>query len=339
MARTIRSKRFCSSDRHRDRISELPDDLLVQILVLLPIVEAVRTCVLSHRWRHVWTRLPRLDFDDDEDAPDVLSFPELIAAAIVNYAADVHLPDVSVSLSYRYEFSEAVSIAASAFLAADRVLSTFDLFLFHDEEDELAVLQAPPLYMPCFPLVKELSFTFSGVNLWMPYIGTFYHLTKMYIFGVRFTEEGYGLHDAVSWRCPCLQNLELHMIKGLEKVFLISQSLTSLRLSSLVDLERLLVVGANLRDMQVTRSFVHASEPTFMLLDVPKLEQLHWADRCPDEIQRWLLPNQLSKLTVVEISFARARFTRILQIFKSIQTLSLEFYIAPVSIIDCTFFR
>jgi hypothetical protein len=32
-----------------DRLSTLPDDLLLQILVLLPLIQAVRTCVLSRR--------------------------------------------------------------------------------------------------------------------------------------------------------------------------------------------------------------------------------------------------------------------------------------------------
>ncbi|VFQ81233.1 unnamed protein product [Cuscuta campestris] len=47
----------------RDRISELPDDVLDHILGLLPIHEAAGTAVLSTVWRDVWLSLSHLNFD------------------------------------------------------------------------------------------------------------------------------------------------------------------------------------------------------------------------------------------------------------------------------------
>ncbi|KAL2467711.1 F-box/LRR-repeat protein-like [Forsythia ovata] len=46
-----------------DRISILPDVLLHQILLLIDLKQAVQTCVLSKRWRHLWATLAILDFD------------------------------------------------------------------------------------------------------------------------------------------------------------------------------------------------------------------------------------------------------------------------------------
>ncbi|KAJ3702312.1 hypothetical protein LUZ61_006017 [Rhynchospora tenuis] len=41
-----------------DRISALPEKTKVSILSRLPITDAVRSSVLSHSWRHLWTLLP-----------------------------------------------------------------------------------------------------------------------------------------------------------------------------------------------------------------------------------------------------------------------------------------
>ncbi|ESQ45701.1 hypothetical protein EUTSA_v10011153mg, partial [Eutrema salsugineum] len=45
-----------------DRISALPDDLLVRILSLVPIKDAVPTMILSKRWRSIWTMVPALEY-------------------------------------------------------------------------------------------------------------------------------------------------------------------------------------------------------------------------------------------------------------------------------------
>ncbi|CAH9096450.1 unnamed protein product [Cuscuta epithymum] len=51
--------------RRRDRLSELPADLLDKILGCLPISDAARLAVLSSLWRDAWFNLTTLNFDDD----------------------------------------------------------------------------------------------------------------------------------------------------------------------------------------------------------------------------------------------------------------------------------
>ncbi|KAL1210855.1 putative F-box/LRR-repeat protein [Cardamine amara subsp. amara] len=47
-----------------DFINSMPDEILHHILSFVPTKLAVRTCVLSKRWRHVWCGTPSLDVDD-----------------------------------------------------------------------------------------------------------------------------------------------------------------------------------------------------------------------------------------------------------------------------------
>ncbi|KAM5576512.1 hypothetical protein ABKV19_007395 [Rosa sericea] len=50
-----------------DRISGLPDEILVSILSLLPLKEAQATSILSRRWQYVWAYCTTLNFDAEKN--------------------------------------------------------------------------------------------------------------------------------------------------------------------------------------------------------------------------------------------------------------------------------
>ncbi|KAJ8772655.1 hypothetical protein K2173_027832 [Erythroxylum novogranatense] len=55
----------CDIETELDRISSLPEHILEQILLQLSLRDAVRTCILSKKWRYRWAKIPHLVFDNN----------------------------------------------------------------------------------------------------------------------------------------------------------------------------------------------------------------------------------------------------------------------------------
>ncbi|CAH2057947.1 unnamed protein product [Thlaspi arvense] len=60
----------CEETVCEDRISELPDDLLVTILDRVPTKDAVATMFLSKRWQSIWTMKLKLAYQDSDAGSD-----------------------------------------------------------------------------------------------------------------------------------------------------------------------------------------------------------------------------------------------------------------------------
>uniref|UniRef100_A0ACD5YCI0 Uncharacterized protein n=1 Tax=Avena sativa TaxID=4498 RepID=A0ACD5YCI0_AVESA len=61
------AERLCNMDGKKaavpdgeDRLSALPEDVLLLLLSFLPSLDAVQTCVLATRWRNLWKSVPSL---------------------------------------------------------------------------------------------------------------------------------------------------------------------------------------------------------------------------------------------------------------------------------------
>ncbi|EEC66518.1 hypothetical protein OsI_32637 [Oryza sativa Indica Group] len=53
-------------DAGRDWLGDLPEEVLHHIMSFLDARQAVRTCVLSRRWRNLWRTVPCINADFDE---------------------------------------------------------------------------------------------------------------------------------------------------------------------------------------------------------------------------------------------------------------------------------
>lgn len=58
----LRRKRTKSPEENKDRLSELPEHLIYHILSFLAMKDVIGTCVLSKKWRYIWSSVPCLNF-------------------------------------------------------------------------------------------------------------------------------------------------------------------------------------------------------------------------------------------------------------------------------------
>ncbi|KAM0832218.1 hypothetical protein ACQ4PT_065053 [Festuca glaucescens] len=92
-------RRICSTQQVRgpedlgpDRISALPDDLLLLILARLRcVVTAARTGILSRRWRNLWTLLSALIFRNVKYSSLQPALASLVSPAAVSLL-EIHIP-------------------------------------------------------------------------------------------------------------------------------------------------------------------------------------------------------------------------------------------------------
>ncbi|KAJ3705171.1 hypothetical protein LUZ61_008876 [Rhynchospora tenuis] len=72
MAGHQRQKRRADIELNKDYLSRLPSEIIENILVKLPIKEAVRTSVLSSKCKSLWTSMPDLVFNEDTTESDLI---------------------------------------------------------------------------------------------------------------------------------------------------------------------------------------------------------------------------------------------------------------------------
>ncbi|KAF8708585.1 hypothetical protein HU200_029960 [Digitaria exilis] len=147
-------------DDHADRISTLPDDVLVSILRLVgdnDATELVRTGALSRRWRGLWTRVAALRFDagpehlSPGDAERFIGFVDGVLARHAKVPAGPGIEQLGIFLNLHYAPGEphvpattveavegwiryAVEQGLTSFAFVVRVTST--RWLLDDDEDD-----------------------------------------------------------------------------------------------------------------------------------------------------------------------------------------------------------
>ena len=250
-----------------DRLSALPDDVLVLILLRLDTAAAARTSILSRRWRRLWAILPELHFPVPPE-------PARTRAILESHEAALRF------LLVRTLDAAPDSVAAWLPAAARRLSGRF-VFINEDaakeggeEEEE----QGGAFELPCFGKATAIYLGLGSLGVAMPQAGIFARLTELSLFRVRL-HGPCELGDAISSpRCPCLQKLCICFVWGLNNLAIHSGSLLRVELAELDGLRQLTIVATVLKDLEVSGCIIDDQNQQVASISAPELVFLYWSE-------------------------------------------------------------
>ncbi|XP_059670938.1 F-box/FBD/LRR-repeat protein At5g22660-like [Cornus florida] len=263
------------SNNGDDRISSLPDSLLVHSLSFLPTKYAVGTSVLSSRWKCLWASVPNLDFDAnlhlDLSSSDFMNFIERVLlnhnlSGIQKFRLSCDNDYIDIDISRIYTWISA---------AVKRGVQELDLQISPSGQD----LDLPFSLFTC-PTLMVLKLG-NEIRFDVPYPARFRNLKILH---VSICFHGNDLARNLFSNCPVLEDLLLEgTVLSCEKltfdVFTPALKSSKLKFTTLVD------------DLLFDNSYK-------IVINAPVLEYLNLQD---DYIHCYML-NNLSSLAKADIN-------------------------------------
>ncbi|XP_050368910.1 probable FBD-associated F-box protein At1g32375 [Argentina anserina] len=207
---TIRVKMVSNSKLQKiqvDRLSALPDEILIYILSFSDTKCAVRTSILSKRWKNIWANVPYLDLDD-EYRNDELGFK-----AFVDRVLTLHELTNINKFSLRCCFDDFSGVQRWIRTALQRNVIEVDLSIVSENDESF---ELPETIYTCktlkaltlrsnFIIKGSLAYQFSFMRF-LPIANLFPSLKFLYV--QFFHPDADSMRNLISW-FPVLEDLTI----------------------------------------------------------------------------------------------------------------------------------
>ncbi|CAI9088916.1 OLC1v1023371C1 [Oldenlandia corymbosa var. corymbosa] len=263
-----------------DRISDLPDSILSSIISLLPLKEALKSSLVSKRWRSLWRHLTRLGIDDSACMPAACSREERIRQLS------------GVIQSQRNSFIACCEIyfTRDESLGITNEKKSWIEFLKDEKKLEKLVVQLeihslpPEALLSLWPVgffngsnLREVEILRDGIPDANPFAGC-ENLRKLKFNSVRISHR--VLAEVVK-SCVNLEDLKLVRCLGLARVGIQHEKIKCVGIEGL-RLKRLRLVSESLRVLSVSSFSIQSHDlrcPNLVVLNAHKCNSADFIDR------------------------------------------------------------
>ncbi|XP_019090602.1 PREDICTED: putative F-box/FBD/LRR-repeat protein At4g03220 [Camelina sativa] len=255
-----------------DRISDLPDSLLHQILLLLPLISAAKTSSLSKRWRSLFLSLPDLDFTSISD----LSKPKSFSSNSIYKV---------LSLRNHRDSNNLRSLRFRATVTFTSLNSLIRLAVTHQVQDlDIEVTTKDYFNFPRWIVTSQdlralrLKSAYPGFRLptSSSILGGFQKLTSLSLSLVILDNQPRLSDFFTDPSFPLLEKLTLESCFGLKELKVSCRLLQEFSLKNSLQLEGLEVSGNKLQRLKVVNCFLTYSEKSFVKINTPNLKTFLW---------------------------------------------------------------
>ncbi|XP_026664913.2 putative F-box/FBD/LRR-repeat protein At4g03220 isoform X2 [Phoenix dactylifera] len=254
------------SQEEADRISCLHDAIIYHIFSFVSTIDVVQTSILARRWRHLWTSVPTLDFDDDEFSiangeDEFVHFVNKVQSCYK--AQQIQRYHLSIKQARNSNFLE-----TWVRFAVEHNVQELYLDLPHGRPFEVSFCQS----------VRVLKL--HG-DLKLPASGCFSSLEHLSLLGVQLTNDN-GILDVTSEHYPLLRSCSLKSCMGLNCLNINCSLLEHLDVENCFDLDQLHVSAGKLRFLSVQSSFTYGIDTGWVEIAAPSLQTFEWLDYITD---------------------------------------------------------